>query len=123
MRQPSPPPPLAPETARLKAKLRVQAAVRTCATRGLMATVVRHGDDDAGVIFIKQNLMGPGFRVMTQVRDADGARAWMAGTGAAPVDEKTADAYIARQVDRDADLWVIEIEDATGRLPFDEKVI
>ena len=117
-------PVLAPDTsARLKSRLRVQAAIRACTVRGLMATVGRHGDDDAGAILVKQNLMGAGFRVLTQVRDADGSRAWLAGTGAAPVDEKTADAYIARQVDRDSDLWVIEIEDAAGWLPFAEKVI
>ncbi len=111
------------EPPRLKAKLRVQAAMRTCANRGIMATVARHGDDDAGVLLIKQNLKGPGFRVLAQVRDADGQRAWMAGTGADLVDEKAADAYIARQVERDSDLWVIEIEDASGWIPFEEKVI
>jgi GMP synthase (glutamine-hydrolysing) len=107
------------EPPRLKAKLRVQAALRACAARGLMATVARHGDDDAGVILVKQNLMGAGFRVFSPVRDAAGALAWMAGTGEGPVDEKAADAYIARQVDRDSDLWVIEIEDASGWLPFE----
>ncbi|HEY1720052.1 MAG TPA: DUF1491 family protein [Magnetospirillaceae bacterium] len=113
----------ADEPPRLKAKLRIQAALRLCAGKGLMATVVRHGDDDAGVILVKQNLLGAGFRILTQTRDKNGERAWMAGTGADPVDEKVADAYIARQVDRDSDLWVIEIEDAAGFLPFDEKVI
>lgn len=108
---------------RLKAQLRIQAALRACATRGVMATVARHGDDDAGVILVKQNLMGAGFRVLTPVRDAAGERAWMAGTGADPVDEKAADAYIARQVGRDSDLWVIEIEDAAGWLPFEGKLI
>jgi len=108
---------------RIKAKMRVQAAIRACAGRGLMATVARHGDDDAGAILIKQNLMGPGFRVLTQTRDKTGDRAWMIGTGAAPVDEKAADAYVARQVGRDSDLWVIEVEDATGWLPFAEKLI
>ena len=108
---------------RLKAQLRIQAALRVCATRGIMATVARHGDDDAGVILVKQNLMGAGFRVFSPVRDAAGALAWMAGTGADPVEEKAADAYIARQVERDYDLWVIEIEDASGWLPFDGSVI
>lgn len=108
---------------RLKAQMRVQAALRACATRGMMATVARHGDDDAGVILVKQNLMGVGFRVLTPVRDASGEPAWMAGTGADPVEEKAADAYIARQVDRDSDLWVIEIEDSAGWLPFEGKLI
>jgi len=137
MRRPTPPadieirtigkddlPVLAADTsARLKSRLRVQAAIRACAVRGLTATVARHGDDDAGTILVKQNLMGTGFRVLTQVRDAQGARAWLAGTGSDPVEEKTADAYIARQVTRDADLWVIEIEDASGWLPFAEKLL
>ena len=34
-----------------------------------------------------------------------------------------ADAYIARAVERDPDLWVIEIEDRNGRNPFDGKLI
>ncbi len=111
------------EEPRLKSKVRVQAALRACQSRGLMAAVARHGDDDAGAILVKQNLLGSGFRVLTQVRDAAGERAWMAGTGAEPVDEKAADIYVARQVSRDSDLWVIEIEDAAGWLPFAEKLI
>jgi len=111
------------EEPRLKSKLRVQAAMRACQTRGLMAAVARHGDDDAGAILIKQNLRGAGFRILAETRDANGARAWISGTGAAPVDEKAADAYVARQVGRDSDIWVIEIEDAQAWLPFPEKLI
>lgn len=103
---------------RLKAKLWVLATVRTCQAQGITATVARKGDEDAGAVLIKQNLLGQGFRVLTQVRAADGTQAWMQGTGAQPVEESVADAYIARQVDRDWDLWVIEIEDRDGRLPF-----
>ena len=72
----------------------------------------------AGAVLIKQNLLGGGFVVLTQVRRGDGSQAWLKGTGEQPVDEPAADAYIARQIDRDYDLWVIEVEDREGRLPF-----
>jgi GMP synthase (glutamine-hydrolysing) len=105
--------------ARLKAKLWVQAALRTCQSQNITATLVRKGDTDAGAVLIKQNLMGQGFYVLTQVRTSEGQPAWFRGTGAEPVDEVTADAYLARQIGRDGDLWVIEIEDRQARLPFD----
>lgn len=107
--------------ARLRAKLWVQAALRFCQTMGLNATVIRHGDDDAGDILIKQNLMGAGFCVLSQIRNGTGEKGWMSGTGT--VDEKQADAYITRRIDRDSDIWVIEIEDRNGRLPFDEPMM
>ncbi len=103
---------------RLKAKIWVQAAVRTCQAQGVSATVARKGDEDAGAVLIKQNLLGGGFRVLTQMRTAQGQPAWLRGTGDDPVEEAAADAYIARQVGRDSDLWVIEVEDRQGRLPF-----
>ena len=103
---------------RLNAKLWVAATVRSCHAQGMTATIARKGDEDAGAVLIKQNLLGAGFRVLTQMRVADGTQAWLRGTGAEPVAETVADAYIARQVDRDWDLWVIEIEDRDGRLPF-----
>ena len=105
---------------RLKTRLSVMAAIRLCQTRGLFATVARKGDEDAGAILVKQNLMGGGFRVLTQVRSIEGKPGWMAGTGEEPVEEAAADAYIARQVDRDWDIWVVEIEDREGRNPFEE---
>lgn len=105
--------------ARLKSKLSVMAAIRLSQTIGLNAVIARRGDEDAGAILLKQNLLGAGFRVLTQVRSVEGKLGWMAGTGEEPVEEAVADAYIARQIDRDWDIWVVEIEDHEGRNPFD----
>jgi hypothetical protein len=108
---------------RLKAQLWIQAAVRTCMAQGISATVARRGDEDAGAILIKQNLGNGDFRVLSQIRTMDGSPAWLQATGADPVEESKADAYIARQIDRDWDLWIIEIEDRQGRLPFDAPIL
>lgn len=108
---------------RLKAKLWVQALIRRCAVEDIMAAVVRSGDADAGAVLVKLNrLSAGGCTVFSQARDGTGAAGWLRATGAEPVPEAMADAYIARQVGYDEDLWVVEIEDPQGRHPMVEPV-
>ena len=109
--------------ARLKTRLVVQAAVRLCSVRAIPVAVTRRGDEDAGTILVKLNQLDLGCTVLAETRDADGARAWLRATGAAPVAEETADAYIARQAKRDPDLWVIEIEDRAGQSAFQGRIL
>jgi hypothetical protein len=107
--------------ARLKSSLWVAAQVRLCSRLGIPATVARHGDDDAGQILVKLNRLDRGCSVHVMGRGGpDGRRRWHAATGEEPVDEQTCDAYIAREIGRDPDLWVLEIEDREGRRPFEE---
>jgi hypothetical protein len=108
---------------RLKAEIWVQASLRSCISANISATVVRRGDKDAGTVLIKQNWLGAGFCVLTPARDNSGALGWLRGTGESLVSESEADAYIARQVARDSDLWVLEIEDRHGVLPFPHRLI
>jgi GMP synthase (glutamine-hydrolysing) len=109
--------------ARLKTGIWVQACVRRGDSAGITVTVVRKGDADGGAVLIKLNQRELGCTVLTETRDKDGVRAWMRGTGAAPVAESEADAYIARHRQRDPDLWVVEVDDRAGRLPFDATII
>jgi hypothetical protein len=108
---------------RLKTRLQVAAAVRLCGLHAIPITVARRGDDDAGTILIKLNQRENRFTVLAQTRSGAGDLVWLRATGAAPVDEAAADAYIARQVQRDPDLWVIEIEDREGRQIFAGRVL
>ncbi len=108
---------------RLKTKMQVMAAVRLCTVRAIPIAIARRGDEDAGTILIKLNRLEHGVTVLAQTRLPQGELAWLRATGEAPVDEAAADAYIARQVQRDPDLWVIEIEDREGRPVFAGRVL
>jgi hypothetical protein len=109
--------------ARLKTRIVVQAAVRLCSQRATPVAVTRRGDEDAGTIIVKLNQLELGCTVLVETRAPDGSRAWLRATGAAPVPEADADAYIARQAKRDPDLWVVEIEDRVGTSPFAGRIL
>src|SRR2546430_14727318 len=111
---------MTPSWPRLKSELRVQAWLRRCAALGLMATVVRKGDADAGALFIKVNRFRDGCEVFSGASAPDGTPAWLRATGMAPVGEREADLYLARQAKYDPDLWIVEIEDPRGQFEFDE---
>lgn len=90
---------------------------------GLTAVVVHKGDEDRGAVALKVNRFAGGCTIWTQTRTVDGDPAWMRGTGLEPVGEAVADAYVERQVQRDPDLWVIEIEDGKSRFAPDGKIV
>lgn len=103
---------------RLKAGIWIMAHVRQCAALGVPAVVVRHGDDRGGALILKLNTLDNRCRVLSQALDEAGDQAWLAAFKGAAVPEAEADAYIARAVGRDPDLWVVEIEHRAGWHPF-----
>ena len=107
----------------LNTGLWVSAQVRLCDRAFIPATIVRHGDNDAGTVLVKINRFEAGVTVYTQASTLDGEPGWSRGTGPKPVTEAEADAYIARQVQYDPDIWVLEIEDRKGAYKLDGKIV
>jgi hypothetical protein len=87
---------------RLKSEIRVQGWVRRCTAQGLMATVARKGDVEAGAVMLKVNRFAAGCEVYS---------------------EKDADAYLARQAKYDPDVWVLEIEDPKAQFTLDGPIL
>lgn len=108
---------------RLPTHLYVQAHLWRCSAAGIPAYVQRKGERESGMIVLKVTLPFQGARVYSQSRDLDGNLGWLAGLNGALVPESEADAYIERQVKRDPDLWVVEVESRDGSHPFDGKAI
>ncbi len=107
---------------RLKAGIWVSMALRMGNAGGRYGAVLRRGDPDAGGVLVV--LRGrEGLCVLAQMRTGEGALGWMRGTGPAPVDQETADAYVARQVKYDSDLWVLEFESPDLLPPFEGTIV
>ena len=111
---------------RLKSAIWVAAYIRRCATSGSYAVVRRHGADEAGAIFIKVNrldgsadLYGPAPQTaFDESRPAD--RMFAASLPRLPAPEADVEAYLAREVRFDPDVWIIELEERAGHHFLDQ---
>lgn len=107
---------------RLKSGIWVRALIRRCEVNMVPAMVARKGDETAGNVYVKVNLLDGTANVFNRAFRGDGSKVWMCVTGPDPVPEREADAYLMRQHDFDPDIWVVEIEDREGRHFLDEDV-
>jgi len=109
---------------RLKSEIWVKAYIRRCQHEGSAAVLVRRGDADAGAIYIKvSRLDGSAFLFGPAPTGMDGAgeeRRWEPCLDGRPAAEADADAYLARQVAFDSDIWIVAVEDGAGRHFLDD---
>jgi hypothetical protein len=107
---------------RLKASIFASSIVRRAMGAGAYAAVARKGHEEGGAVFVKVNLLNGEAFVLAPAPSLGEERTWLHATGPAPVADAEAEAYLARQVSRDPDCWVVEVEDRQGRWFFEERV-
>ncbi len=106
---------------RLPTRLWIDAHLKTLTLQGIPYYIVNTGNHASGTVMVKLYAPGQGCRVLQQQRNLDGEMGWMALFKGETVAESEADEYIRRAVDRDPDLWVVEVEDKELNNPFEGK--
>ncbi|MGO1118569.1 DUF1491 family protein [Rhodovibrionaceae bacterium A322] len=106
---------------RLPTHLWLTAALRQCNDRGQHAYVLNKGEQNGGLVLLKLVYGRSLAALYIQQRDLDGNLGWMSVLKSDDAPESEADAYIERAVQRDPDLWVVEIEAPPSDFPLDGK--
>lgn len=108
---------------RLKTDMLVAAAIRTATTELIDCVVIRRGNAEAGAILVHIDALDGRHRLLARSLDFDGSYIWrpvVAGdAGDGWVDGETVDTRLAREREIDPDAWILGIQDARGRNPFD----
>jgi hypothetical protein len=106
---------------RLKTALWVAAYLRRCNVEGVSAVVRRRGAEEAGAVFVRvsrldgsSDVFGPAPQSAFDVAEGT-ARAFVPSLAAQPAPDPDVEAYLARQLKFDPDLWIVEVEDRGGR--------
>ena len=106
---------------RLKTALWVAAYLRRCHVEGIFAVVRRRGAEEAGAVFVRisrldgtSDLFGPA--PQSAFDAAEGAtRAFTPSLASQSAPDADVEAYLARQLKFDPDVWIVEVEDRAGR--------
>ena len=101
--------------ARLTTELWVQALVRRAGGLGAFATVVRRGDRDAGAVILHHVQPGGGEAALARITAPGGGGQWDRVRATPEHSREAIAGYLARQVEFDPDLWIVELvaEDIT----------
>ena len=104
--------------ARLRSKIWVQAYLKRLEIQNIAAYVTAHGDDHSGAILIKVIKMDGSAQLYQKTFDLrSNKNAWVRISEGL---DKEIDSLLEKQKVNDPDLWVVEIESASGQNYLDE---
>lgn len=107
--------------ARLPTRLWIEGHLRRLDTKGIPYYVFNTGAYASGGVILKIVAPRVACRIVQQQRDATGRLGWMVLFEGNGTEEPDADALLRRAVQRDPDIWAIEIEDRMMMNPFEGK--
>ena len=103
---------------RLTSEIWIAAYLMRLGQAAIPAFIVRKGDATAGAVLVKLNTLDGSATCYQRSFDlVSGERQWVV---LAEGPEAEVDRKVARQREFDPDIWVIEVEDRTGRHMLDE---
>jgi hypothetical protein len=107
---------------RLKSALWVAAYLRRCQVEGAFAVVRRRGAEEAGAVFVRisrldgtSDLYGPAPQSLVDDAPRGADRSFVPSLKDQPASDAAVDAYLEREVKFDPDVWIVEVEEPTGR--------
>ena len=104
--------------ARLRSKIWVQAYLKRLEIQNIAANITAHGDDHSGAILIKVIKMDGSAQLYQKTFDLQSNKnAWVRISEGL---DKEIDSLLEKQKVNDPDLWVVEIESASGQNYLDE---
>lgn len=104
-------------TPRLTSDFWVRAYLRRLQLADIPAFITAKGDVTAGAVIVKLNTLDGNAKAFHRSYDLDGNRVWATLAEGA---ERDVDVSLAKQRSFDPDIWVVEVEDRTGRHLLDE---
>jgi hypothetical protein len=106
---------------RLKTAIWVAAYLRRCEVEGVFGVVRRRGAEEAGAVFVRvsrldgtSDLFGPAPQSAFDATQA-APRAFTPSLTEQPASDEAVEAYLAREIKFDPDVWIVEVEDRAGR--------
>lgn len=105
---------------RLPTALWVDAHLEQLTKTGKFYYFIQKGNTSSGLVLLKLNGLQGRVRLLIQERDfMEYTLVWSAPMDEQIIEEKDADEYIKRAIERDPDLWALEIEDKKMNNPFE----
>ncbi|MCI5060944.1 MAG: DUF1491 family protein [Alphaproteobacteria bacterium] len=96
----------------------LEGKTRELTARGVGVYIMQRGEKMGGLVLLKVSNCEGKCKLLTQQRDLDGVLGWVNALSEEIVSEEEVDGYIKRSINRDPDLWVVEVEDKGMENPF-----